>query len=122
MKLHVRSDPALAARLAFSAWIFLLSIGTLLEVLLRGPVSGAQGWLVLSIAGVEAAAAVAFAVYPGGLALAGLCSSFSAASVLHIILGQTVWRLPVYIVAAVFLYWLPHRTHREDAGHGQIHS
>jgi hypothetical protein len=122
MKMDVRSDPGLAARLAFSAWIFLLSIGTLLEVSLKGPVFGAPGWLVLSVAGVEAASAVAFAVFPGGLALAGLCSSLSAASVMHIILGQTVWRLATYIAAAVFLYWLPHRTHSGDARHGQIRS
>jgi hypothetical protein len=122
MKLLLRFDPVLAARLAFSAWIFLLSAATLFGVLVNGPVPGAPGWLVPGIAGVEAASALAFAAYPGGLALAGLCSGFSAASVLHVMLGQPIWRLPVYMLAAILLYWLQHRTHREVTRHGQIRS
>jgi hypothetical protein len=122
MKRFARFDPALAARLAFAAWIGLLSVATLLHVTLKEPVPGAPDWLVLTIAGVEAVSAFAFAVRPGGLALAGLCSSFSAASALHLMLGQSMWILQAYTLAAIFLYLLPDRTHREDAGHGKIGS
>jgi len=92
------------ARAAFGAWIFLLSALTLLHTLDKPPFAGVPVWLVPAIAAVEAAAAAAFALRPSGLALAGLYAAFSAAAVLHIMLGQAPWQLLLYALVAAALY------------------
>jgi hypothetical protein len=95
-----------AARILFAGWIAFLSITTF-AVSLGGTVADGRALppaLLPAIAGVEAAAAVAFAVSANAIALAGLCATFSAAIVLHAMLGQTAWRLYLYLTLALGFY------------------
>jgi hypothetical protein len=101
-----------AARWMFSAWIFFLGAMTLLHTIHNAPFAAVPLWLALAIAGLEAVAALAFAYRPSGLALAGLCSAFSGAGVLHIMLGQNPWPLLGYAMAVLCLYLTAQRVQR----------
>ncbi len=92
------------ARRVFAGWI--LAVSAVAAWHFAGlPVShGAPGWLMFSIAAVEAIAAAGFFWRPAALAMAGLLASFAAAAVIHIQLGQTPVMLLVYALATVLLY------------------
>ena len=99
------------ARILFAGWIAFLSVTTFVGSL-GGTLADGRALppaLLPAIAGIEAIAAVAFAVSTNALALAGLCATFSAAIVLHAMLGQTAWRLYLYLALALGFHMIDAR-------------
>jgi hypothetical protein len=94
------------ARCLFGLFIFTLSVLTLLHYLAGRDPDISPPWLVPLIAGAEAISAAAFTWRPSALALAGLCSTFSAAAAVHLARGEDPWPLLGFGLAAILLQQL----------------
>ncbi len=92
------------ARRLFAAWILIISAVTAFQFVGVPSAYGAPGWLLVSIAGIETIAAAGFIWRASGLAMAGLVSAYSAAAVIHVVVGKPPYMLLAYAFLTISLY------------------
>lgn len=92
-------------RRIYGAWIFVISAITAIRFAFYGIHIGAPNWLIVCIAGLETISAGIFIWRANGFATAGLCSSFSAAMVVHVIVKNEVpWLLVAYAIFTLAIH------------------
>ena len=101
----------------FAAWILVVSAITAVKFSFYDIHIGAPNWLIVVIAVVETISASIFLSRANGFATAGLCSSFSAAMVIHIVVKNEIpWPLLCYMALALILHGY-HQTSRSKGNY-----